>query len=147
MYDWLDNLPFAYFHVFSYSKRDHTRAARMTDQVPAPVARERSALLRSLSDRKSAAYNSRFRGKVLPVLVEEESDGPPGPDSPRGSGIHGRNGQDGRTMTGRTDHGLRMRFESAAAQAVRMNAFVEVEVVSTDAEGAAGRLSEPAARP
>ena len=29
MYDWLDRLPYAYFHVFSYSKRDHTKAARM----------------------------------------------------------------------------------------------------------------------
>ena len=139
MYDWLNRLPFAYFHVFTYSKRDHTRAARMPDQVPASVARERSRLLRTLSDRKSAAYNSRFRGRSLPVLVEDESDGPHGPrslDSPRGRG-----------MTGRTDHGLKMWFHGDAAQAVQMNTFVEVEVVSTDAEGAVGRLSEPAAVP
>lgn len=142
MYDWLDRLPFAYFHVFTYSKRDHTRAARMPDQVPAPVARERSRLLRTLSDRKSAAYNSRFMGRTLPVLVEEESGGPPGPPGP-----HGRLGRAWQGMTGRTDHGLRTWFDGGAVQAVRMNTFVEVEVVSTDAEGAAGRLSEPAAIP
>ncbi len=146
MYDWLDRLPFAYFHVFTYSKRDHTKAARMPDQVPAPVARERSRLLRTLSDRKSAAYNSRFRGRILPVLVEDESDGPHGPHGPHGRG-----------MTGRTDHGLRMWFDGdapraaqsdqsvQAVQADRMNTFVDVEVISTDAEGAVGRLSEHAA--
>ncbi len=122
MYDWLDRLPFAYFHVFSYSKRDHTRAARMADQVPPSTARERSRLLRSLSTRKSAAYNSRFSGMTLPVLVEDESDE--------------------RGMTGRTDHGLRMWFDGSAEQ---MNTFVDLEVVSTDAEGAAGRLLDPAA--
>ncbi len=148
MYDWLDRLPFAYFHVFTYSKRDHTRAARMPDQVPAPVARERSRLLRTLSDRKSAAYNSRFRGRTLPVLVEDESEGPPGRHRPPGG--DSRNGRDGgawRGMTGRTDHGLRVWFDDDAAQAGRMNTFAEVEVVTTDAEGASGRLSEPAAIP
>ena len=120
MYDWLDCLPFAYFHVFTYSKRDHTRAARMPDQVPPSIARDRSRLLRSLSDRKSAAYNDRFRGLTLPVLVEEESDE--------------------RGMTGRTDHGLRLWFDGEADQ---VNTFVDLEVVSTDAEGAAGRLRVP----
>ena len=123
MYDWLDRQPYAYFHVFSYSKRDHTRAARMPDQVPPPTARERSQLLRTLSDRKSAAYNSRFRGRKLLVLVEEESD----------EGM----------MTGRTDHGLRCWFEGRAEQ---VNTFVEVEVDATDARGATGRLSVPDAR-
>ena len=165
MHDWLDRLPFAYFHVFSYSKRDHTRAARMPDQVPPAEARERSRLLRTLSERKSAAYHSRFRGRVLPVLVEEESDGPHGPRGPHGpdgvhgqdgvSGAHGVHGLDGprgpdgphgprvRGMTGRTDHGLRCWFDGWPEQ---VNSIVEVEVVSTDARGASGRLLEPAAR-
>jgi len=120
MYDWLDRLPYAYFHVFSYSKRDHTKAARMEDQVPAPVARNRSRLLRELSARKSEAYNGRFMGRILPVLVEDESDK--------------------RGMTGRTDHGMRVWFDGEAEQ---MNTFVELEVVSTDSEGAEGRLPEP----
>ena len=123
MYDWLDRQPYAYFHVFSYSSRDHTRAARMPDQVPPPTARERSQLLRTLSDRKSAAYNSRFRGRILPVLVEEVSD-------------------EGK-MTGRTDHGLRYWFEGRAEQ---VNTFVEVEVDATDVRGATGRLPGPDSR-
>lgn len=147
MYDWLDRQPYAYFHVFSYSRRDHTRAARMPDQVPGPEARERSRLLRTLSDRKSAAYNNRFRGRILPVLVEEESGGkhvPPGshddqcPHDEQGS--HGECGPRGQGMTGRTDHGLRCWFEGRAEHA---NTFVEVEVEATDALGATGRLYYP----
>ena len=150
MYDWLDRLPYAYFHVFSYSKRDHTRAARMPEQVPPSAARDRSRLLRTLSDRKSAAYNSRFRGRKLSVLVEEESDGLPGPPGSHGSpgspGVQGPPGEQGpqaQVMTGRTDHGLRCWFEGRAEQ---VNTFVEVEVCATDARGATGRLSVPDAR-
>lgn len=141
MYDWLDRLPYAYFHVFSYSRRDHTRAARMPDQVPPSTARERSRLLRTLSDRKSAAYNSRFRGRKLLVLVEEESDGPYGTPGPQGP--HEEQGPQVQVMTGRTDHGLRCWFEGRAEQ---VNSFVEVEVDATDARGATGRLSVPDAR-
>ena len=145
MYDRLDRQPYAYFHVFSYSRRDHTLAARMPDQVPGPVARERSRLLRTLSDRKSAAYNSRFRGRVLPVLVEEESDGPQGPPGPLGEngtpgepGLRGEQGPPLRGMTGRTDHGLRCWFEGRSDQ---VNTFVELEIAATGAEGATGRIS------
>ncbi|MDE2848169.1 MAG: tRNA (N(6)-L-threonylcarbamoyladenosine(37)-C(2))-methylthiotransferase MtaB [Gemmatimonadota bacterium] len=157
MYDWLDRQPYAYFHVFSYSRRDHTRAARMPDQVPPSTARERSLLLRTLSDRKSAEYNSRFRGRKLTVLVEEESDGPPGshgeqgthggsgPNGSRGELVHphGEQGPHTRRMTGRTDHGLRCWFEGRAEQ---VNTYVEVEVDATDVRGATGRLSVPDAR-
>ncbi|MCY3712898.1 MAG: tRNA (N(6)-L-threonylcarbamoyladenosine(37)-C(2))-methylthiotransferase MtaB [Gemmatimonadetes bacterium] len=138
MYDWLERQPYAYFHVFSYSRRDHTRAARMPDQVPPSAARERSRLLRTLSDRKSAAYNSRFRGRILPVLVEEESGGSPGSPGPRGG-----SGPQALVMTGRTDHGLRCWFEG---QAELVNTFVDVEVDATDAQGATGRLIVPDAQ-
>ena len=159
MYDWLDRQPYAYFHVFSYSKRNHTRAARMPDQVPSQAARERSRLLRTLSDRKSAAYNSRFRGRKLPVLVEEETgvshgtngrqgshdphaaQGPHGESGPHAAqGPHGESGPHAQGMTGRTDHGLRCWFEGRTEQ---VNTFVEVEVDATDARGATGRLSVP----
>ena len=46
-------------------------------------------------------------------------------------------------MTGRTDHGLRCWFDGRPEQ---VNTIVEVEVLSTDAQGAICRLSEPAAR-
>ncbi len=165
MYDWLDRQPYAYFHVFSYSRRDHTRAARMPDQVPPSTARERSRLLRTLSDRKSADYNRRFMGRELTVLVEDESGGPgssagspdlPGSPGSPGSpvlpgppGSHeeqslpGSAGPQARVMTGRTDHGLRCWFEGWADQ---VNTFAAVEVDATGTRGATGRLSNPGAR-
>ena len=71
-YDLLGNLPITYFHVFPYSKRPGTPAARMKDQVPVKIKDERVALLRKLDHKKrSAFYKSRI-GKVHQVLVESE---------------------------------------------------------------------------
>ena len=124
MYDWLERMPFAYFHVFTYSKRDHTRAARMSDQVPRAIARERSQRLRSLSDQKSATFNGRFKGEILPVLVEDKLVD--------------------QLMRGRTDHGIKVCFEGQLKQ---VNTFVDVEVISSDVEGAMGRLTVPVTTP
>ena len=47
----LADLPLSYLHVFRYSARPKTLAAKAADPVPAPVASARSAELRRLSDR------------------------------------------------------------------------------------------------
>jgi threonylcarbamoyladenosine tRNA methylthiotransferase MtaB len=71
-YDLLNNLPVSYFHVFPYSKRPGTPAAKMKGQVPAKIKDERVAVLRKLDHKKrSAFYKSRI-GKVHQVLVESE---------------------------------------------------------------------------
>jgi len=71
-YDLLSNLPITYFHVFPYSKRPGTPAAKMKEQVPAKIKDERVAVLRKLDHKKrSAFYGSRI-GKVHQVLVESE---------------------------------------------------------------------------
>ena len=44
--------PFSYFHVFTYSEREGTPAAKSTDQVPMEERRRRSAHLRRLSASK-----------------------------------------------------------------------------------------------
>jgi threonylcarbamoyladenosine tRNA methylthiotransferase MtaB len=71
-YELLTNLPITYFHVFPYSKRPGTPAAKMENQVPAKIKEERVAILRKLDHKKrSAFYGSRI-GKVHNVLVESE---------------------------------------------------------------------------
>ncbi|MEE8304205.1 MAG: tRNA (N(6)-L-threonylcarbamoyladenosine(37)-C(2))-methylthiotransferase MtaB [Candidatus Tectomicrobia bacterium] len=70
----LADLPLAYFHVFSYSERPHTYAQRYTDQVPPPVVRERSRILRELSTHKKAAFYRRFTGRTLRILFERRED-------------------------------------------------------------------------
>lgn len=70
----LDN-PFAYSHVFSYSQRDKTPAAKSAEQVHGATIKERSAELRRLSDRQQKAFAAKHQGKVMPVLFEKEKDG------------------------------------------------------------------------
>ena len=67
----LEGLPFAYFHVFPYSERPGTAAARRPGGVPVPVRKRRAALLRALSAEKQAAFHRRFAGRTLEVLFEQ----------------------------------------------------------------------------
>jgi len=49
----IEDLPFTYLHVFTYSPRPGTPAASMPNQVPLNVARERNRILRELAAEKS----------------------------------------------------------------------------------------------
>lgn len=59
--------------TFLYSKRTGTPAAKMEDQIPDDVAKERFGRLLSLVQEKGRERSSRFTGTVQEVLVEEES--------------------------------------------------------------------------
>ncbi|MCP8967174.1 tRNA (N(6)-L-threonylcarbamoyladenosine(37)-C(2))-methylthiotransferase MtaB [Ectobacillus ponti] len=68
---------FSELHVFPYSKRTGTPAARMEDQVPEEVKNERVHKLIALSDQLAKEYASAFEGDVLEIIPEEpfkESD-------------------------------------------------------------------------
>jgi threonylcarbamoyladenosine tRNA methylthiotransferase MtaB len=64
--------PFTYLHVFTYSERPGTEAAAMASQVPMEVRRERTAVLRQLSDRKNLEFRRRAIGKTVPVVTLEQ---------------------------------------------------------------------------
>ena len=69
-------LPFSYFHVFTYSQRPGTAATKLPDQVPIAVARERAKKLAELSRLKRLAFAERYIGSTVPVLFESgEIDG------------------------------------------------------------------------
>jgi threonylcarbamoyladenosine tRNA methylthiotransferase MtaB len=64
---------FAALHVFPYSRRPGTVAARpplADEQVPEPVKRERTRRLLALGRDLRADFEERFRGRVMPVLWE-----------------------------------------------------------------------------
>jgi threonylcarbamoyladenosine tRNA methylthiotransferase MtaB len=63
-------LPFSYFHVFTYSRRPGTAAARMTGTVPVNVARLRAKTLADLSRDKRFAFAERWIGSSVAVLFE-----------------------------------------------------------------------------
>jgi threonylcarbamoyladenosine tRNA methylthiotransferase MtaB len=67
-------LPFSYLHVFTYSDRKGTEAARRPGHVPDAIIRERSQRLRRLGREKSHAFRSALVGSAREVLVLEARD-------------------------------------------------------------------------
>lgn len=74
----VDSLPFAGGHIFPYSPRPGTAAARMKDQVPKAVQKERAKQLRDLFEQKTLAFETSFIGSVRQVLWESTQQLPDG---------------------------------------------------------------------
>ncbi len=68
--DFVRRMGFAGGHVFTYSPRPGTAAARMPGQVPMPVRKARNAEMRAVFEASAAAYRQQFIGKTLDVLWE-----------------------------------------------------------------------------
>lgn len=69
---YVDEIRFAELHVFAYSKRAGTRAAKMSGQITNAVKKERSAKLISKGIENTKAYRMAHIGKVMDVLFEEK---------------------------------------------------------------------------
>jgi threonylcarbamoyladenosine tRNA methylthiotransferase MtaB len=65
----IEDLPFTYLHVFTYSARPGTPAAGMTNQVPVRVARERNRILRELSEKKKLSFMRSFVGETVEAIT------------------------------------------------------------------------------
>lgn len=115
MYRWLSAQPLAYLHVFPYSRRKHTAASSLPDQVPPSIIHDRSKRLRELSAAKAAAYHARFVHRTVSVLVESHDD----------------NGR----VSGLTDTYIKVNFPGNAAL---VNRVTPVTILETDAGGALG---------
>lgn len=71
-YNFIKKHKFSELHVFPYSKRTGTPAARMEDQVDEEIKNERVHRLITLSDQLAKEYASQFEGEVLEVIPEEK---------------------------------------------------------------------------
>lgn len=71
---YLEELSLYEMHIFKYSVRKGTVAASMKGQVPEAVKTKRSAVLLEMEARKSKEYRSRFVGKCVKVLLEEQKE-------------------------------------------------------------------------
>jgi len=71
----VEDLPFTYLHVFTYSSRPGTPAAAISGQVPVPIARERNRILRDLAERKKLEFMKSFIGRSLEAITLNVSDG------------------------------------------------------------------------
>ncbi len=65
----IEDLPFTYLHVFTYSARPGTPASTMAGQVPIHVARERNRILRDLAAQKKLAFLSKFVGTAIEAIT------------------------------------------------------------------------------
>ncbi|GKV68038.1 tRNA (N(6)-L-threonylcarbamoyladenosine(37)-C(2))-methylthiotransferase MtaB [Sporosarcina sp. NCCP-2716] len=71
-YDFIRDYRFSELHVFPYSKRTGTPAARMEDQVDEEVKNERVHRLIALNDQLAKQYAAEFEDEVLEVIPEEK---------------------------------------------------------------------------
>jgi threonylcarbamoyladenosine tRNA methylthiotransferase MtaB len=70
----IERLPFSYLHVFSFSKRPGTQAAGLSNEVPAPVIKQRARELRALGVEKAGEFRRSHIGRVLRVLMLRSAD-------------------------------------------------------------------------
>jgi threonylcarbamoyladenosine tRNA methylthiotransferase MtaB len=71
--DFIDNLDISYLHVFTYSKRDNTLAAKIPAAVHDHVKKERSDTLHRLSEEKKRLFYLRNSGTEARVLFESDN--------------------------------------------------------------------------
>jgi threonylcarbamoyladenosine tRNA methylthiotransferase MtaB len=114
----VEETPLSYLHVFAYSDRKGTEAAKMGDRVAAAVIRGRSARLRALGDEKSLAFRRGLLGRDREVLVLEGRE-------PEG------------TLTGLTSNFVEVTFAGPEGLGRR---FATVRLTEADRRGARGIL-------
>ncbi|GAB1470158.1 tRNA (N(6)-L-threonylcarbamoyladenosine(37)-C(2))-methylthiotransferase MtaB [Chloroflexota bacterium] len=105
--DFVREIRFSGGHVFSYSPRPGTGAARMKGQIKPEVRKRRNRILQEVIEESAKAYREKFVGQRMSVLWESTSEF----------------GEQGWRMEGWTGNYLRV---SAAAPAPRWNEVDEV---------------------
>ena len=70
--EFIENLPFTYLHVFTYSERPGTPAAERADQVPMEVRKDRNRILRELGARKNLEFRQSMLGRTLSAVTLAE---------------------------------------------------------------------------
>jgi threonylcarbamoyladenosine tRNA methylthiotransferase MtaB len=117
--DFVRRIGFAGGHVFTYSARPGTAAARLPGQVDHPLRKQRNAQMRQVFAEAAIDYQQRFLGSVLPVLWESAAAVEPL----------------GWRMSGLTDNYLRV---TAHAGQHLWNRITPVRLTSLDSDGVSG---------
>ena len=65
---------FARIHVFSYSPRSGTEAAKMAGQIPHKTKKERSKKMLALAEESARKFRESFAGQSMDVLWEKQTD-------------------------------------------------------------------------
>ncbi|MDA8100544.1 MAG: tRNA (N(6)-L-threonylcarbamoyladenosine(37)-C(2))-methylthiotransferase MtaB [Nitrospiraceae bacterium] len=70
----IEELPLTHLHVFSYSPRPGTPAAKMDHQVPEEIKKQRNAKIREIGRRKNLEFRKSQVGTVQRIVVEDQSE-------------------------------------------------------------------------
>ncbi len=119
----VNEIQFAGGHVFTYSARPGTPAARMKNHIPRDIRKERSAILRAAFADLSRAYHEKFIGQTLAVLWESAHE----------------LSESGWKMEGLTGNYIRA---SAFAPDARWNQVDAVRLIALDGDGMRGELQD-----
>jgi threonylcarbamoyladenosine tRNA methylthiotransferase MtaB len=68
----IEQNPFSYLHVFTYSERPGTAAISHANPVPPSIRHDRTRILREISEKKNVAFRRRMIGKTLPAVTLEQ---------------------------------------------------------------------------
>ena len=72
--DFVDDIKFAKTHLFKYSPREGTRAAKMENQIDGNTKKERLHDLEKIEEKNRIEFLEKQLGKTLEVLIETKSD-------------------------------------------------------------------------
>jgi len=78
----IESHPFTYLHVFSFSKRPGTQAAKLANEISAATIKCRARELRAFGEAKSAAFRSTQLGSTLRVLTLRPDEDPAADSTP-----------------------------------------------------------------
>ncbi len=120
----VERMAFAKLHIFRYSRRAGTTAAKMRGQVPGQVQTERSRQMHELNSRLEDDFRRRFVGRTMPVLWESSE--------PYGFG---------RQWSGLTGNYLRVVTQTPTGLDLR-NLVIETDLIDTAPASLLGRLPE-----
>jgi threonylcarbamoyladenosine tRNA methylthiotransferase MtaB len=124
----VEELPFTYLHVFTYSARPGTPAAERPDQIPVTVARERNRILREIASRKKAAFMRSLVGTRVEAVTLRASSSSTSGSKTSGSSTSGSDASgDGVDFTeALTENYLKIKIRGRHAANRWMDVYVEV---------------------
>jgi threonylcarbamoyladenosine tRNA methylthiotransferase MtaB len=70
----IEQMPFTYLHVFTYSPRPGTPAASLPQQIPVTIARERNRILREMAAKKNLKFRHSFVGQTIEAITLNRTD-------------------------------------------------------------------------
>jgi len=106
---------FSKIHVFPFSVRAGTAAAKLKGRLPADVIKKRAQILRKVSDELGFKFREQFIGETCEVLIE-----------------------DAQPTSGRCERYFIVKVKSKNEKVKRKNEIIRVKITAVTEEGAAG---------